>query len=91
MNELGFQPKITEITGRSLSAVVFVQDYVQFQFDGPCLTARNPPVFRADAGVLLPGNAGYRDGLCSTIGFEVASVRVTHEELHIEFANSSSI
>jgi hypothetical protein len=91
VNESGVQPKIAEIAGRSLSAVAFVQDYLQFQFDGPCLTALTPPVFRMGAGVVLPGNVGYRDALCSAIGVEVASVRVTDEEVQIEFVNSSSI
>jgi hypothetical protein len=91
MNGLGLQPKISEITGRSLSAVVFVQDHVQFQFDGPCLTALTLPVFTTATTVLLPGSAAWRDGLCSAIGVEVASVRVTDEELRIEFANSASI
>jgi hypothetical protein len=40
---------------------------------------------------VIHGNQGYRDGLCSEIGIEVASVRVTDDELSIEFVNSSAI
>lgn len=61
MKRPSMQTKIDEIIGRQLSSVEFVQDYVQFRFDGPCLTAITPPVFTKASDVPLPGSAGYRD------------------------------
>jgi hypothetical protein len=85
------QTKIEEIIGRGMSSVEFVQDYVQFRFDGPCLTAITPPVFSTALGVLSRDHAGWRDGLCSAIGIQIASVRVSDKELRIDFANSCAI
>ncbi len=92
MEKSFFQTKINELVGRELGSVVFVRDYVQFSFDGPCLTALILPVFMTAAGAVFPGTAGWRDGLCSAIGIPVASVRFTDgEDLCIEFANSRCI
>jgi hypothetical protein len=91
MNKPASHPKTNELVGRKLTSVTFIWDYIQFQFDGPCLTAITPPIFRTATGVLSPGSAGWRDGLCSAIGVEVASSRIADEELRIEFANSSTI
>jgi hypothetical protein len=87
-----FQTKIDELVGRELASVVFVRDYLQFCFDGPCLTALISPVFVTATSAVLPGSTGWRDGLCSAIGIPVTSVRFTErEELCIEFANASRI
>ena len=77
--------------GRYLSSVTFVQDYIQFCFDGPCLTAITLPVLRKATGVIMPQDQGWRDGLCSEIGVQVAAVRATEDELNIEFVSSSAI
>jgi len=85
------QMKMAEIVGRCLSSVEFVHDYIQFRFDGPCLTAITSPVLSTENGRVTDGDPGYRDGLCSEIGIKVASVWVAHDELRIEFASSSAI
>jgi hypothetical protein len=91
MQQMTLQAKIREIVGSSLSSVEFVQDYVQFRFDGPCVTAFTPPGLKSAIGVLRPGTQGYLEGVCSRIGVRVAAVRVTDEELIIEFVDSSAI
>jgi hypothetical protein len=91
VNKPASHPKTNELVGRKPTSVTFVWDYIQFQFDGPCLTAITLPVFRTATSVLLPGSAGWRDGLCSAIGVEVASSRIADDELRIEFVNSSGI
>ena len=92
MEKSFFQKKIDELVGRELGSVVFVRDYVQFSFDGPCLTALILPVFMTATGAVPPRSPGWRDGLCSAIGIPVASVLFTDgEDLCIEFANASRI
>ncbi|MEP7354352.1 MAG: hypothetical protein ABI824_14085 [Acidobacteriota bacterium] len=82
---------IGEIVGECLSSVTFVQDYIQFHFDGPCLTTLTLPSFYKADSLVLWGDAGYRDSLCSAIGIKVTAVRVTDDALSIEFSNSSII
>jgi len=56
---------------QQLSAVVFIQDYVQLQFDGHCLTAYAWPIIRDGARALSHTTPGYRDALCGLIGYVV--------------------
>ncbi len=62
------------IEGEELSSVTFVQDYVQFDFNGPGFTMLIWPEVFVPEGHQLPegsyafGDPGYRDALCSQIG-----------------------
>ena len=58
--------------GRSLSAVTFVQDYVQFEFDGPVLNAYVWPAVKLGEKSLVFKDSGYRDALCEQIGIPVS-------------------
>ena len=65
---------LDELKGRNLSAVTFVQDYLQLQFDGPLL---NVFVWPRIITPTMTGNFGmpdYRDGLCAQIGKPVGDV-----------------
>jgi len=59
---------------RDLSAIVFVRDYLQFQFDGPVLTAYIWPVVYVTIDGCTAEQPGYRDNLCSFIGRKVLRV-----------------
>ena len=70
---------------RQLSAVVFVQDYLQLQFDGSTLTLYVWPSvelseFRADFA-----KAGYRDLLCNQIGKTIGKVLDDGEKISLHF------
>jgi hypothetical protein len=74
------------LVGEQLSAVVFVQDYVQLQFDGQTITAFTPvSVIRGSRMSTFPA-AGSRDDLCSVIGTKVVSQSVVAgDALTLEF------
>jgi hypothetical protein len=78
---------MNEIVGRSMSSVEFVHDYIQFRFDGPCLTTLTIPSIKTDKGLVRAADRRYRDCLCSQIGVCVLAVKVTDEELIVEFAS----
>jgi len=75
------QPEISllqQLAGRELSAVVFVRDYLQLQFDGPNITPRLNlyvwPRITQVSVVVSYGESGYRDALCAQIGRLVEKV-----------------
>jgi hypothetical protein len=67
---------LDELKGRNLSAVTFVQDYLQLQFDGPLLNVFVWPRIIAPTITVNFGMPGYRDGLCAQIGKSVGGVAV---------------
>jgi hypothetical protein len=80
------------IIGKQLSAVVFVQDYVQLQFDGSGLTAVTLPTVEVGEKQLAWGMPGYRDLLCERIGKLVTAASVTEgQQIRIEFDDGSRI
>jgi len=79
---------LNEIVGSRLSSVEFVMDYIEFRFDGPCLTTLTLPSIRSGTGDLRAVDPGYRDGLCRQIGTEVADVLLTEEDLTVAFSDS---
>ena len=68
------------LLGRQLSAVTFVQDYVQLHFDGPVLTAITHPRVEVRDTVYEWASAGYRDALCSCIGRVVREALVLPDQ-----------
>jgi hypothetical protein len=62
------------LVGKRLSMVVFVADYVQFEFGGPRLTALVWPRVQTSGGVKRAADPGYRDALCSLIFRTVTDV-----------------
>ena len=83
---------LTIIRGRQLSAVVFVQNYVQLQFDGPGLTAYTLPVVVIGERRLEAGSPGYRDGLCAQITKIVQNAYVQEgQRFQVDFEDGCSI
>jgi hypothetical protein len=72
------------LVGRQLSAVIFVMDYYQFDFDGIRLTAYAPPVVALES----PDSPNFRDQLCAFIAQTVTSAEeVADVALHIGFGS----
>jgi hypothetical protein len=67
---------LEQLKGRNLSAVTFVQDYLQLQFDGPFLNIFVWPRIMVSAKSIGFGMADYRDELCSQIGKTIGGVAV---------------
>lgn len=84
--------ELDDLIGRPLSAVVFVQDYLQLQFDGSVLTLLVWPAV-ANFGTEKDFNSpGYRDFLCDRIGASVTDARVIADQaLSISLSDGSSI
>jgi len=76
------------LEGRRLNSITFVEDYVQFTFDGPWLTLYHWPKVSSDTDSYKLGVPGYRDALCEQIGKIVkATSVVTNEALKLEFVD----
>lgn len=85
-------PVLDELKGCSLSAVTFVQDYLQLQFDGPLLSLFVWPRVVASATVVTFGMTGYRDALCAQIGKTVSDVAEEADvALCLHFADGAMI
>lgn len=85
---------LNSIVGEQLSAVVFVQDYVQLQFGGPALTltAFTLPKVKVGDTEVEYGKSGYRDALCSCISKIVSNAfAIEGEEIGVEFEDGSVI
>ncbi|MGI4827180.1 MAG: hypothetical protein ACRYFU_03170 [Janthinobacterium lividum] len=79
------------IVGEDLSSVVFVMDYVQFDFNGARLTTFAWPEWGRGGERLRANEMGYRDALCKLIGARVSGVTQTIESLSIDFTNGEML
>lgn len=83
---------IESLAGEQLSAVSFVQDYVELHFDGPVVRALTNPVVDTPEGRWHFPDAGSRDALCSLIACRVE--RVEHREdvhLRLDFGGGRTL
>src|SRR2546428_10633078 len=80
------------IIGEQLSAVTFVQDYVQLHFDGPRLTIFSHAVIMLGDKTFHWDKPGFRDALCNSIAKKVTEARVVYgDSIAIRFADGSII
>ena len=80
------------IIGAQLSAVTFIQDYVQLHFDGPRLTIFSHAVVMLGDKTFHCGKPGFRDALCSSIAKQVTETRIAYgDSISINFADGSAI
>ena len=82
---------LSTIIGEALTAVEFVQDYLQLRFDQAFFTLFVwPEVADADGIAVAFGQPGYRDALCSVIGENVTDAQFEEgQSLTLEFENST--
>jgi hypothetical protein len=79
------ESSLSMLKGRQLSAVTFVQNYIQFHFDGPYLNTYVWPRL-LNGEEFSPRTPGYRDALCNRIGKAVVdTVEERNDKLAIEF------
>lgn len=80
------------IVGEQLSAITFVQDYVQLHFDGPRLTAFSRPVVIIGGKTFHWGEPCFCDALCGRIAKKVMEARIAYgESIAITFEDGSII
>lgn len=83
---------IKSLVGEQLSAVSFVQDYVELHFEGPVIRAINNPIATINEQLFKFPDIGSRDALCSFISQKVTQVYYKeHVELTILFSNGGKI
>jgi len=82
---------IESIVGEPLSGVAFIQDYVEFHFDGKIVRSlTNPTVDFGNTQHTFP-EPGSRDALCSLIGLVVERVAVEEDEIEIALSREVCI
>ena len=84
--------ELEAIVGQELSAVEFVQDFLQLRFEGPVVSFFEwPDVFREEGSYAF-GEPEYRNVLCAVIGESVAAASVEDgEAIEIEFENGVTV
>jgi hypothetical protein len=65
-----------QLRGEQLSAVTFVQDYLQLWFDGPGINVTNPLTVQSGRTSVTSWQSGFRDTVCAQITKIVASVEI---------------
>ncbi len=83
---------LSSIVGERLSAVTFVMDYVQIQFDGHYFTNYAWPIVFVDRRRFIQSDSTYRNALCSLIAKRVSRFEEYLDAgLVFEFEDSSSL
>ncbi len=82
---------LTGIHGEALTAVEFVEDYLQLRFGEPLLRLFVWPEVADPDGIAIGyGQPGYRDALCSVIGETVTTAELEEgRSLTVEFENGT--
>ena len=81
-----------QVIGEKLSAVVFVLDYHQLQFDGSGFTILNPITVTSGVSSVVIGEDQFRNRLCEQIAKIVSRVECEEgDALIIEFEDGSTI
>lgn len=88
---LTLKEAMSEIVGRQLSSVTFVQDYLQLDIDGSSLTAYTAPAVDLGSQPLRRGEVGWRDALCEQIGSYIQQVEVDERHVALLFENGATI
>ena len=83
---------LNQIIGEKLSAVVFVLEYHQLQFDGPVFTILNPIIVTSSGSFVTVGDNQFRNRICDQIAKIVKRVDYNKDDsLVIEFEDGSTI
>lgn len=91
MNQKENQPFVS-IIGAELSSIEFVRDYIQFRFDGPCLSAITDPFILIEGKKYNRGERGYNDKLIEFIGLPIIDVLlIENTVLSLHFSQQRSI
>jgi hypothetical protein len=81
-----------QIVGMDLSAVTFVRDYVQLDFDGPKFNVLTPITVASSSNCAISGGDPFRNRLCDQIGKVVSDVTYEeHKSFLIALADGTTI
>ena len=81
-----------KLIGEQLSSVEFVQDYVQFHFDGRTITAYVWPEVIFGKEAFSFGQESYRNKLCDLIGLEIKDLHYQEKDfLILIFKNTDGV
>lgn len=72
---------LENLIDKSLSAVVFIHDYLQFQLDSGFVSFFVFPVVEVGNHVYKIGDNGYRDALCDLIELKIIDVNYLDDEI----------
>jgi hypothetical protein len=84
------QKYLSRIVGEQLTAVIFVVDYLKFQFNNYYLTALFPVVVCEGEQSYRLGDLRYRDSLCERIMRDVTGALLEADSLRISFDDGAS-
>src|SRR6516164_8787502 len=85
-------PLLESLAGQVVTAICFVQDYVEIHFEGPILTAYEWPLLFRDDGSFTESSPFYRHNLCGLIAARVVKTREEQDrKLILAFDNHQSI
>jgi hypothetical protein len=83
---------LDEIVGAQLSAITFVMDYYQFQFDGPMFNVLTPVTVDSESGRAVTGDDQFRNLVCGQIAKIVRAVTVREgEAIAVTFEDRSEV
>ncbi len=83
---------LKRIVGSKLSAITFVLDYYQFQFDGPLFNVLTPVTFISGSNQTRSGEDQFRNRVCAQIGKIVHGITIhENKELVITFEDDSQL
>jgi hypothetical protein len=71
---------LRQIIGEKLSAVVFVLDYYQLQFDGPVLTVMTAITVISDERMTKSGDDQFRNHICDQIAKVVKGIDIVERK-----------
>lgn len=87
----GEQSFIRSLEGHQLSAVIFVMDYLQLQFDDLLLNSYIWPQVKIKDAMLTFSMPGYRDALCERIRRNVVqALEYENDRIEIRFDDEGS-
>lgn len=72
-----------QLRGEQLSAITFVQDYLQLWFNGPGINVTNPLTVQSRQTSVTSWQPGFRDALCAQIAKIVDSVEFRDGEAFV--------
>jgi len=84
------QDHFSRLIGEQLSAVSFIMDYLQLQFDAFVLTVLTPLSVNTGSSSDRLGDLPYRDALCERIARNVNEVDLASDYLRITFDDGAN-
>ncbi|VXC51269.1 hypothetical protein [Pseudomonas sp. 9Ag] len=83
---------LLEVVNEQLSAISFVHDYIEFQFNEKIIRSFTCPILRYGAREIRYPENGSRDDLCSLIGCTANYVTIlADEEIKLGFSNNKEL